>query len=393
MANEPTELKFESVMTTIGAILIGCGLIWFVYRQWDYMAGTVKMLIFLIATIAAYYFGNKLKTKGYAKSSEALFFLGAILWTSTMFVMINIAHISLKEQSLAWILFAALAGTTIMAYALESYSSIFASLVIFLAWISAQFIALSSPVNGGMITVLFLLCGILFYGLSLWHERLTIFSRFYKIWTIIYILLCGHIFTYQVALQGLWRNNDITAGGIAFLAALAIVAISLTITGVYRKKIENAIEQREIAGATAVIGLMIVMILLSLITKTDSNNYGTKNLGTIFYLIWILINILYIGLIILLAEYGVWTKNNAIINNCFLAFIITIVARYIGFIMDYGGYLGFAVVSIIGGVIIIFGGIYIEKWRRKVLVEANTTNTDAIKPATVSRPNTRRTNR
>jgi len=371
MADEHPEIKFESIMTTIGAVLIGCGLIWFVYRQWSYINDFLKILIFVIATIVAYYYGYTLKNKSYIKSSEALFFLGSILIIATTFLVANILKINLEKQNLAWILLISLIGNTIMTYLLESYSNLFTSLVVFLQWAFIQFITLANDANSGMIAILFLLCGILFYGLSLWHERLVTFSKFYQIWTIIYVLLCGHIFTYQIALQGLWKNNNVAMGGVIFLSIFAIAALSLTITGIYKKRLEAAIENKEVFGAIIIFGIMIFMILLSLTTETSS--YQNKNLGTMFYIVWILINVLYISMIILLAEYGVWTKNNAIINNCFMAFIVTIIARYIGFIMDYGGYLGFAIVSIIGGIIIIVGGIYIEKWRKKVLSETTVT--------------------
>ena len=49
-------------------------------------------------------------------------------------------------------------------------------------------------------------------------------------------------------------------------------------------------------------------------------------------------------------------------------FALDIITRYIGFVLDFGGQVGFAVMSIMGGIVLIFGGWGIEKWRR-VLIE------------------------
>jgi hypothetical protein len=48
-------------------------------------------------------------------------------------------------------------------------------------------------------------------------------------------------------------------------------------------------------------------------------------------------------------------------------FALDIITRYIGFVSDFGGQIGFAVMSIIGGIILIFGGWSIEKWRKRLI--------------------------
>ncbi len=48
-------------------------------------------------------------------------------------------------------------------------------------------------------------------------------------------------------------------------------------------------------------------------------------------------------------------------------FALDIITRYIGFVLDFGGQVGFAVMSIIGGIILILGGWGIEKWRRRLI--------------------------
>ena len=75
------------------------------------------------------------------------------------------------------------------------------------------------------------------------------------------------------------------------------------------------------------------------------------------------------GLSVILAVigYGVKYKSSKIVNLGILFFIIDIITRYIGFWMDLGGQVGFAVMAIIGGIILIIGGWSIEKWRKGLI--------------------------
>ena len=78
----------------------------------------------------------------------------------------------------------------------------------------------------------------------------------------------------------------------------------------------------------------------------------------------------FIGFIILVLAYGQSVGSKAIINLGFLAFILEIISRYIGFMMQFSGYLMFSILAILGGIILIAGALLIPKWRRKIMKEA-----------------------
>ena len=52
-----------------------------------------------------------------------------------------------------------------------------------------------------------------------------------------------------------------------------------------------------------------------------------------------------------------------------MAFGGNILTRYIGFIMDLWGYMTLSIIFISGGIILIFAGWLIERWRRKLVRE------------------------
>lgn len=94
---------------------------------------------------------------------------------------------------------------------------------------------------------------------------------------------------------------------------------------------------------------------------------GSGNLTGGQYFLWILNNILLIGFIIFIVWYGQQIGDKKIVNLAIFFFVIDIISRYIGFWMDFSGYLGFSLLSIIGGILLILGAWLIPKWRRKLL--------------------------
>ncbi|MFA6022904.1 MAG: DUF2157 domain-containing protein [Candidatus Pacearchaeota archaeon] len=86
-------------------------------------------------------------------------------------------------------------------------------------------------------------------------------------------------------------------------------------------------------------------------------------------LYWIFANIIFIIIILAIIGFGNLESSKGIINMGILFFSLEIISRYIGFIMDYWGtnYNSIAILSIVGGVLLIGGGLGIEMWRRKLI--------------------------
>ncbi len=87
-------------------------------------------------------------------------------------------------------------------------------------------------------------------------------------------------------------------------------------------------------------------------------------------LVWIIINFVFILIILAVIGYGTWQKLPKIVNLGIVFFALDIVTRYIGFIMDYWGYTSLSIIFITGGILLLLGGWFIEKWRRKLVIQA-----------------------
>ena len=97
---------------------------------------------------------------------------------------------------------------------------------------------------------------------------------------------------------------------------------------------------------------------------------GNKSVPGILWFVWIVNNIFYVLLILAVIGYGSLEKSSSIINLGIVAFALYIIIKYIGFIAQFWGYTSLALIFITGGIILIFGGWLIERWRRNLVSEA-----------------------
>ncbi|OIO81042.1 hypothetical protein AUJ84_01725 [Candidatus Pacearchaeota archaeon CG1_02_32_132] len=88
------------------------------------------------------------------------------------------------------------------------------------------------------------------------------------------------------------------------------------------------------------------------------------------WLLWIFANIMLLLVILAVIGYGVWRHSPRLVNLGISFFVLGIITRYIGFIMDYWDYGGLSLLFIVGGIILIVGGWLIERWRRNLVKKA-----------------------
>ncbi|MEM3074582.1 MAG: DUF2157 domain-containing protein [Candidatus Pacearchaeota archaeon] len=103
----------------------------------------------------------------------------------------------------------------------------------------------------------------------------------------------------------------------------------------------------------------------------NPSDYGTllgRKLPTILLGLWIIINFVFIGFIILVLWYGQLINYTKLINLGLLFFILEILTRYIGFWVDYREkYFVLSILFILGGIMLILGLIFIPKLRKSLL--------------------------
>ena len=100
--------------------------------------------------------------------------------------------------------------------------------------------------------------------------------------------------------------------------------------------------------------------------------YGRGKTPLSLWAIWIFANVIFILLILGIIGYGTWQKLPKMINLGIVFFSLDILTRYIGFIMDFWGYTSLSIIFVAGGVMLLIGGYFIEKWRRNLVSQVKT---------------------
>jgi len=373
--NEDVELKqhisFGAVVATIGSILIALGIAWLIALNWAAMPSTLKVLILFLTTAGAYTAGVLFRTHDYEKIGGSLLVLGALLYTLSIFLIAQTFNLATSFQANAFFLLLAWVGILFASYIFDSSPSLVVALAEFLVWISLQYISFIESSGGsfsiGILAIIYLVVGIGLYGLTQIHKsRDHKFSGIYRYWTAFYVLLLTYILSFQSLLPRLWpRGFELSANILVFLIIISLVAITLAIVGIFMSISKNKLTGKEVIGFIGLVSLYILLISLASLISGESISRGSISVG--LWVMWLFDNLLFILVIISTIGYGTRYKSAKIVNLAITFFALDIITRYIGFVLDFGGQVGFAVMSIVGGIILIVGGWGIEKWRRKLI--------------------------
>jgi len=372
---EEVELKqhisFGAVVATIGSILIALGIAWLIALNWAAMPSELKVLILVLATAGAYTAGVLFRTHDYEKIGGSLLVLGALLYTLSIFLIAQTFNLATSLQANAFLLLLAWVGILFASYILDSSPSLIVALAEFLVWISLQYFSFVELFRGdfsvGILAIIYLVVGIGLYGLTQIHKsRDHEFAGIYRYWTAFYVLLLTYILSFQSLLPMLWPDGfSLTASVLVFLIIISLIAIILAVVGISMSVSKNKLTGKEVIGFIGLVLLYILLISLASLVSGASAFRGSISGG--LWVMWLFDNILFILVILSVIGYGTRYKSEKIVNLAIMFFALDIITRYIGFVLDFGGQVGFAVMSIIGGIILIAGGWGIEKWRRRLI--------------------------
>lgn len=366
--------SFGAIVATIGSILIALGFAWLIAQNWHQIPSPLKIIILLGLTSSAFVAGTFLIKKDYPAVGKALFALGCLLYTLSIFLIAQIFFVRGGWQGMAWLWLIAWIGVMAAAYIFDSSLSLFIGLIEIIIWLVIQYLAFTNA-SLGILALYLLALGVLLYGLNLLHRyNEHRFSEIYRWWTAFYFLTFTYILSFQTLLPRIWPKEIISSTGtVIFLVFLGIIALILLGGGVVLLSREKKPNFKEVWGFG---GLVILLILLINLTRLVANAEGDYDLfrGGNFlvslWVVWIVINLFFIGLIIGIIGYGTWQKMPSLINLGIVFFSLDIITRYIGFILDFGGYVGLSVFFIIGGILLLGGGWLVERWRKKLIANA-----------------------
>ncbi len=368
------EITVTGVFSTIGAVLISLGVIWFLATNWHQTPSIVKILILVIATSAAYFAGYKLEAE-HETIAQAMYMLTAVLWTLSLFLIAQIFNLTATTQANANILLIALIGTTTLSYLMRSAPTLVVAIFTFEAWVWLQTIAsvmkMESAGFEGAFSLIILnqlaVSGTLF-GLALIHRAYKQgFAPVYTWWAAFSIFGLGFWLSNQAAqglIPGFWQMPMSL-----LLLRLLVPAILITI-GTYLSLTKERISKFDAwSGASIWLGyLLVISILPTILGLPPGYIYSIWEMPAGYIMQWLFFNVIYIALILTVISFGTREKRASLVYLALLFFIFYIIARYFGFIMDLSGYLAISILFILGGIGLIVIAYLLNKFR-KITIE------------------------
>ena len=345
--------KLITTISILGSILVGVGVILFIASNWSAIPKWGRLLIVFSSMLSSYGFGFyfRYEAKTYPKVGASLILLGSIIFGAGMFLIAQIYHITVHYPNgpLLWGLF-----VLPLAYLLRFKSLISLAVLVLLIWLGMEAslrISYSESREIIMVIPLFLMAGLALWAVGLMHREwksLRIISSPYILIGSLITFFAGFNLTFDIFEMG--RGSGVFLvfyPGIVILFLLALILRCLP-------------EGKERGWTPETLGLVILMaivIFLSLFFPRASYESMRGGLRLFFNILFALE---IFGLIIL----GFVRRYPTYVNIGLLFFSLDVFARYFDFFWEL---LPRSLFFIFGGLLLLFGGIILERKRRKIL--------------------------
>lgn len=355
---EQSSNKLIIALSTIGAILLGIGVILFIASNWQQMPNIVKVLILLGSTASSYYGGYVLRyqRQTLVKVGASLIFLGALLFGATIFLIAQMYHINSNSHSLILIW---LIGIVPLVYALKTEPIAGLASLLFFIWIglfvfrNMSFESASRDFFG--LPVLYLISGILLFGIGGLHyllDELKSIARIYRIAGIKISMLALFLLTFRF-FSGYYGEFNIREGlefssqfttGFVFFSILAIVFMTINLFFNSTKSHTPILEGSIGLGLSA-------LALIFFFYPATTNIYV------------VLFNLILIGLILTILFIGYNREDMKLVNIGMAYLWILVVVRYCDF---FWRLLPRSIFFMVGGFILVLGSVALERKRRQL---------------------------
>lgn len=419
LGGSPTHSKLIRILTILGVLLIGAGIIIFFAANWEKMSNSLKLGTIFVSLIGSYFLGYywRYKRGNYPTLGASLIFLGAIIFGAGILLISQIYHLGGKLPDaimfwgigtllMAWVSglipIVALSSILFTAWELLYYSEFANPAYFYLLFIGLTFI-LSYRYTSKLVTVfnilgigiwlisvtenilnkyasvsdfphsyyfiLFIIYGILLYVGS-YLNYLSVKTFKFSFWyRLIGLLLVISIF-YTLSFKGIVtdfiyefsKHHIRSIPGILWcFGILGFLALSIIIHNIINRKIRTKILSYEMLFLIFLLFFMVFSVFFPVEITADSR-WNFTSPAVIYYAI--LFNLVSFALIIGTILVGYFNAEPAFIYIGLVFFVINLITRY----CEYGwGMMERSLFFIGGGIILLVGGFYLERLRRKLL--------------------------
>ncbi len=256
-------LSFVRIILSIGAILIGLGILSFIASNWALMSNVIKLII-IIVFLGSAIFAAYQTEKSYPKTSKALLYLSVLIYGAGIFLIGQMFHLggSLSDAFLLW------SAGTVAASFIQS-DRVLAVAAHFLAFVFVLTGFEQNLILVGSIAV------VVFYGMNRYFNHLsliTFFNNAYALLFLIYLLnrvdlpgvyIAGIYFLIGLGMFYIKHSLNTQIFKLQGSLIIGISGLILTMQSIWEEvmSIENA---QVIAIA---FGICFIIYLLSLVKK------------------------------------------------------------------------------------------------------------------------------
>jgi uncharacterized membrane protein len=362
--------KSIAVIATLGAILVGIGIILLVASNWTGIPDFVKIVLLISTTSGIYFAGWKLKfdTPHYPRIGEAVLFLASISFGASIFLIAQVFNEIANSSFLLLLWFMAVAPLT---YALSSKPILVLAILTFSSWIGSVLDGFSDS-NLLSTVLIFLAFGMALYGIGHMHRSWDKFSKFatiYQAFGLIYLLSSFYYFSIESA----YRISTIRLLDSAFEMGLfvffTIVSLASVAAILISSRKTNAGPYEFIMLLVSFFGFagMTLFIAMRKEFMVEVSRYGFTRMQlpegvitAIFVIFTLLVSVIAIGTMLV----GYYKGISAFVNIGIVFFILALAHVYWNTAVQF---LPRSISLIIGGTLLIAGGIYLEKKRREMI--------------------------
>lgn len=375
---EESSGKFITAIVSLGAVLFGLGVIFFVALSWEVIPDFLKVVLLLCATFGSYYSGYVLayQKHNYPKAGAALIFLGALLFGASVFLIAQIYNMNSSPESTYILLGIWLVGILPVVYGFLSETIAYLASLLFFAFIYLVFTTetMLAGNNYGYeraildMLVVGIVSGIMLFGIGGSHyisEKLKPIARIYRLFglqvSLLIVFLLSMRFPYEVFdySYGSEEIVQISGASIGWVATLGIIALLASMANLFFGVVKTKIFLAENIAA-------IVMLALALLLFFSAG----PGMGILFRTLF---TAAFAGILLMMLYIGYQNTDMTVVNKATSWITFFIVVKYFEWFWDaFNPFVFF----MLGGVILIMGGIALEKKRKEIKARFATTSVE-----------------
>ncbi|NQV36422.1 MAG: DUF2157 domain-containing protein [Candidatus Marinimicrobia bacterium] len=363
-AKEKSSNKFLGVISVLGSIFLGIGIIWIVASNWDGMPDLVKIIVLLGSTGGLIYLGYKIgfNKRNFPTTGHSLILLGAILFGASIFLIAQIYNV---RANTSYLIFIWLLGVLPLVYIFQSPLVTFLSCIVFCLWFNSivfdDFINFSGQ-RVAFITFFYQTFGLLLFSIGSLHyflEKYAKVARAYRLIGIYLVICILFAFTFRFSFEGLEKiSSELTANPMMISVIYGFIVVMLGINLKFNpsKSDSNLLENT--------IALAILTVIFALNMAIQFEQY--------YRVFWLLFNFLFVGLIIVLFRIGYNRRDMKLVN---IASVSTFFFLIFKFFDIFSNLLDNGIIWLVFGIALLVGSILFEKKRRKIRESFHKENT------------------